>query len=152
MVDEQEDLACLTFLGGIASSRDAAGWPVHRGWAAAGGRRRWMAPFLLALLAQGPAHGYAVIGRLKALGVTDGEVDVGQVYKTLHCLETLGHVRSRWSSEPSCQRRREYELTPAGRGALEEWAAVMAERKRLIEEFEVLHHSTQGRGTPADRP
>ena len=130
------DASCSAFYAEIASSRDDDGRPVHRGWAASGGRRRWMAPFILALLAEEPAHGYALIGRLHAMGVAEGEVDVGQVYRTLHCLETLGHVRSTWSAEPVGQPRRTFELTDAGSVALEEWGAVMAERARLIGEFE----------------
>jgi PadR family transcriptional regulator PadR len=144
MIEEREDLSCVAFLGEIATSRDAAGRPVHRGWPAAGGRRRWMAPFVLVLLAQGPSYGYALIRRLKEMGVSEGEIDVGQVYKTLRCLESLGHVRSCWSSEPAGQRRREYELTVAGRVALDEWGAVMRERERLIDEFRTLRYRAEG--------
>jgi len=125
---------CEGFGGEIAFGRDRSGRPVHRGWAACGGRRRWLAPFILVLLHDGPAHGYALIGALRTMGVTAGELDVGQVYRTLRCLETLGHVRSDWSVEPG-HPRRAYELTDRGRVALDEWAAVMSERERLIGEF-----------------
>ncbi len=130
------DDARTTFPGDIASGRDENGRPAHRGWAACGGRRRWMAPFILVLLGEEPTHGYALIRRLQAMGVMSKEIDIGQVYKTLHCLETLGHVRSSWSAEPTGQPHRDYDLTDAGRVALAEWAAVMAERARLIGEFE----------------
>jgi DNA-binding PadR family transcriptional regulator len=120
----------------IASDRDAQGRPVHHGWPPCGGRRRWMAPFILVLLAEEKAHGYALIGRLQEMGVSEGEIDIGQVYRTLHCLENLGHVASSWSDDPTGPRRRDYELTDAGREALVEWAAVMTERARLIREFE----------------
>jgi PadR family transcriptional regulator len=120
----------------IASGRDDAGRPRHRGWPPAGGRRRWLEPFVLALLAQGPAHGYAIIGQLSEMGVNEGNVDVGQVYKTLRDLESAGDVVSRWQLEPSGPPRRNYELTPAGWSALDEWQAVMDERRRLIGAFE----------------
>lgn len=120
----------------IASGHDDRGRPVHRGWEACGSRRRWMAPFILVLLAERPSHGYAMIRRLEAMGIAANELDVGQVYRTLHCLERLGHVRSAWSPEPTGPRRRDYKLTDAGRAALDEWAVVMAERARLIGEFE----------------
>ncbi len=129
----------------IASSRDEKGNPLHRGWAACGGRRRWMAPFILVLLTERPAHGYALIQRLQEMGVSEGEIDVGQVYKTLRCLESLGHVSSRWSDDPTGPRRREYELTDAGRRALDEWAAVMEERVRLIGEFATRYRSWRRR-------
>ncbi len=120
----------------LASDRDEDGTPVHHGWSACGGRRRQLAPFVLVLLAEGSAHGYALIGRLRDLGVAEGEVDVGQVYKTLRCLEGLGHVESAWSTAHAGPARREYRLTEAGTAALDEWAAIMAERARLIREFE----------------
>jgi DNA-binding PadR family transcriptional regulator len=97
-----------------------------------------MAPFVLVLLSEEPAHGYALIGSLREMGVSEGEVDVGQVYRTLRCLENLGHVSSRWADDGS-PRRRVYELTEAGRAALVEWEAVMNERARLIHEFETRY-------------
>ena len=85
----------------IASDRDAAGTPIHRGWAPAGGRRRWMEPFVLVLLAGGGAHGYAIIAQLEEMGITGTSVDIGQVYRTLRDLEEAGHVTSQWSDDPS---------------------------------------------------
>jgi PadR family transcriptional regulator, regulatory protein PadR len=113
--------------------------PAHRGWAPLGGRRRWMEPFVLALLAEGSAHGYGLIGQLQELGVSGEDVDVGQVYKTLRDLEAVGEVASTWSSEPTGPQRRDYVLTEAGWTALDEWAAVMRERRRLIEDFETRY-------------
>lgn len=124
---------------GIASGTDAAGVPVHRGWAPLGGHHRWMEPFVLAILAGGGAHGYAIIGDLGQLGITNGAVDVGQVYRTLRDLEEVGQVRSSWSTEGSGPARRDYELTAAGYAALDEWAALMKERARLIAEFDARY-------------
>ena len=119
----------------IASDRDAAGVPVHRGWPPLGGHHRWMEPFVMVLLAGGAAHGYAIVGELAQLGITNGSVDVGQVYRTLRDLERVGQVRSSWATG-SGPARREYQLTDAGYAALDEWAAVMKERARLIAEFD----------------
>lgn len=123
----------------LASDRDEAGTPVHRGWAPLGGRHRWMEPFVLAVLATGGAHGYAITGELEEMGITGGPVDVGQVYRTLRDLEGAGHVTSSWSTEPAGPQRREYALTGPGYAALDEWAAVMKERARLIGEFEARY-------------
>ncbi len=120
----------------LASDRDATGVPVHRGWAPLGGRHRWMEPFVLVVLATTGAHGYAITGELEEMGITSGAVDVGQVYRILRDLEASGLVTSAWSNDAVGPQRREYELTAAGYTALDEWAAVMKERARLIGEFD----------------
>ena len=107
----------------------------RRGWSPGGPRRRWMEPFLLVLLASEPAHGYSLIGRLNELGVAADDVDVGQLYRTLRELEIAGLVESRWEMPPAGAARRGYELTDAGRVVLDDWAAVMQERARLVGEF-----------------
>jgi PadR family transcriptional regulator len=124
---------------GIASDHDAAGIPVHRGWAPVGSHHRWMEPFVMVLLSVGPAHGYAIVGELAELGITNGSVDLGQVYRTLRDLEAAGQVRSTWSTGGSGPARRDYELTDAGYAALDEWAAVIKERARLIGEFDARY-------------
>jgi PadR family transcriptional regulator PadR len=123
----------------LASGRDASGVPVHRGWAPLGGRHRWMEPFVLVVLATTGAHGYAITGELGEMGITGGSVDVGQVYRTLRDLEASGYVTSAWSTEAVGPQRREYELTAKGYAALDEWAAVMKERARLVGEFEARY-------------
>ena len=122
----------------IASDRDGAGVPTHRGWSQLGSRHRWMEPFVLALLASGSAHGYAIVGELSQLGITTGAVDVGQVYRTLRDLEEAGQVTSSWMTGTG-PARRDYVMTEAGFAALDEWAAVMKERARLIAEFEARY-------------
>jgi poly-beta-hydroxybutyrate-responsive repressor len=137
--DQWEEASDAGQTDALASSRDARGTPVHRGWAPLGGRRRWMEPFVLMLLAGGGAHGYAIISQLEDLGITGGSVDVGQVYRTLRELEEAGHVTSAWSNDPSGPQRREYQLTETGYAELDEWAAVMKERARLIAEFDARY-------------
>ena len=72
---------------------------------------------LLAVLAAGPAHGYAVIEALKAGSSGHFDLPTGTVYPALHRLENLGLVRSTWSA-PGGRRRRTYELTAAGAATL----------------------------------
>jgi PadR family transcriptional regulator PadR len=107
----------------------------QRGWSRPGGRRgRWVEPFLLLLVAEGGAHGYALIGRLDDLGVAPEGVDVGMAYRTLRELEREGLVASEWVAESGAPRR-DYRLTGDGLAALSEWASVMCERGRLIDDF-----------------
>ncbi len=90
---------------------------------------------MLVLLAAGGAHGYAITAQLEEMGITEGSVDIGQVYRTLRDLEAAGQVTSSWSAEPVGPQRRNYVLTDAGYAAIDAWAAVMKERARLIGEF-----------------
>ncbi len=142
-------------VGRIASGHDRTGTPLHHGWAPLGGRRRWMEPFMLVLLAEGAAHGYALVGQLEEMGIASAaQLDFGQVYRTLRDLEDSGLVTSSWSSEPAGPQRREYELTDEGHRALDEWAAVMRERARLMAEFDGRYLSAVARprrGSGANR-
>lgn len=72
---------------------------------------------LLATVASGPAHGYAII---KALRERSGELlDLpdGTLYPALHRLESAGLLKSDWSTDGG-RRKRVYALTHAGRDAL----------------------------------
>jgi PadR family transcriptional regulator, regulatory protein PadR len=74
---------------------------------------------LLAALAEGPAHGYAVIEMLRAR--SDGALDLqeGTLYPALHRLEPHGLLESRWATGGP-RRRRVYRLTRRGHSALRE--------------------------------
>jgi PadR family transcriptional regulator, regulatory protein PadR len=68
---------------------------------------------LLAILADGPAHGYAVIEALRSR--SDGLFDLpeGTIYPALHRLEDQGLLQSAWS-EDSARRKRIYQITSKG--------------------------------------
>src|SRR4051794_19321294 len=74
---------------------------------------------LLAIVEDGPFHGYAVIEELRRR--TDGAIDLpeGTIYPALHRLERAGLLASSWS-EVNGRRRRSYSLTPPGRKAARE--------------------------------
>jgi PadR family transcriptional regulator PadR len=123
---------------GIASTTDGAGIPVHRGWAPTAAHHRWLEPFVLMALAGGARHGYAIVGILTEVGISQGPLDVGQVYRTLRDLEQAGQVVSTWATGSGAARR-DYTITEDGSRALDEWAAVMKERQRLIAEFDAAY-------------
>ncbi len=110
----------------------------HRGWVRGGRRGRWLEPFVLLLIAEGGTHGYALIQRLDELGVAADGVDVGMAYRTLREFEAAGLVESDWTPSHGAPRR-DYRLSDAGRAILDEWADVMQERGRLIDEFLVRY-------------
>ncbi len=73
---------------------------------------------ILASLAQEPAHGYAVLQRLKQGSRGAFDLAEGTIYPALHRLERDGLLSSSWSSQ-SGRRRRVYSLTRNGRAALQ---------------------------------
>jgi len=77
---------------------------------------------VLAVLAEGPAHGYAVIVRLRERSKGEFEIAEGTLYPALHRLESEGRISSSWS-EVHGRRRKIYKVTKAG--------AVELERKRV---------------------
>ena len=113
------------------------GWSTkghHHGAHHSSRRGRWIEPFVLLLVAQGPTYGYKLIGELDELGVAPEGIDPGMVYRTLRSMDADGLVTTEWGLEGD-QPRREYRLTEDGACALEDWMDVMTERKRLIEHF-----------------
>ena len=79
---------------------------------------------VLAALATGPAHGYAIIEQLKHR--SDGAFDLpeGTIYPVLHRLEQAGLLAGRWVIADSGRRRRVYALTKRGARELDERRAV----------------------------
>ena len=72
---------------------------------------------LLAALADGPRHGYAVKEALREGSGGRFDLPTGTVYPALHRLETAGLIAGSWSMVDG-RRRRSYRLTAAGRRRL----------------------------------
>src|ERR1700684_4172750 len=67
---------------------------------------------VLAVIADEPKHGYAVIEELKTRSQGRLELPEGTVYPELHSLERTGLLTSEWSQ--TGRRRRVYRLTAKG--------------------------------------
>lgn len=76
-------------------------------------------PLILATIAEDPAHGYAILQRLRQRSSGAFDLAEGTIYPALHRLERDGLLSSSWAVE-SGRRRRVYRLTRAGRLALRE--------------------------------
>lgn len=87
---------------------------------------------ILAVLADGPVHGYALIEQLR--GRSGGSLDLpeGTVYPALHRLEAQGLITSSWSTE-SGRKRRVYRLTRTGGRALTERRREWTQLARAVE-------------------
>jgi PadR family transcriptional regulator PadR len=73
---------------------------------------------ILAVVAAGPAHGYAIIEELKRRSGGTFTLPEGTVYPALHRLERAGLLESVWSASTG-RKRRVYKLTRQGRRQLE---------------------------------
>jgi DNA-binding PadR family transcriptional regulator len=78
-----------------------------------------LALLLLSVLADGPAHGYAIIAQLRERSAQELILPEGTVYPALHRLEAAGLLHSSWA-EQAGRHRRLYELTAKGTAALAE--------------------------------
>jgi PadR family transcriptional regulator, regulatory protein PadR len=72
---------------------------------------------VLAVLADGPLHGYAVIEALRERSGEAFDLPEGTVYPVLHRLEGAGLLESTWQVANG-RRRRVYRLTSTGRQVL----------------------------------
>lgn len=83
---------------------------------------------LLAVLADGDLHGYALARKLEERARGTLKIREGSLYPALHELELEGAVEATWTRAPDGRRRRVYSLTRAGRrtakGSRAEWLAI----------------------------
>jgi PadR family transcriptional regulator PadR len=90
---------------------------------------RLVEPVVLYLLCEnGPRYGYELLEMIPGLALTDSEIDVGAVYRTLKRLERAGCVTSRWEPGPGGPKRHVYTATRVGHQHLQDWATVLQRR------------------------
>jgi DNA-binding PadR family transcriptional regulator len=83
---------------------------------------RLLQPTVMALLMEGPLHGYALVDRLKDSPLMKGSApDRMGVYRLLNALEEQGVVSHVWSESEEGPAKRLYKLTCSGRKCLGKW-------------------------------
>ncbi len=106
---------------------------------------------ILLLLAEERSHGYGLQERVKRL-MPQWELSVGSLYRELRSLDAEGLVASVW--EPSQTRgpaRRVYEITDAGRKALDQWVVGIAGLIEMLDRC-IAQHETLPPPPPRPRP
>lgn len=78
---------------------------------------------LLKVLALEPLHGWAIAQRLASMSNDQLKVSQGSLYPALHKLEQQGWIEAEWAPSENNRRAKFYQLTKAGRRALEKEAA-----------------------------
>ena len=79
---------------------------------------------VLAALASGPAHGYAIIQEINRRSGGAFDLPEGTIYPALHRLEKAGYLASHWSTAESGRKRRVYKMTRRGEHALSDHRAL----------------------------
>lgn len=93
---------------------------------ALGNLYRFVEPVLLYLLKRkGRSYGYELAGELREYALTDAEIEIAALYRTLRQLERNGCVTSEWDVDGGGPARRLYRLTSRGEEHLQEWITVI---------------------------
>jgi DNA-binding PadR family transcriptional regulator len=110
---------------------------------------RFVEPVLLFLLKRkGRSYGYELANDLRAYALTDAEIEVAALYRTLRQLEVNGCVTSEWDVEGSGPARRVYVLTDRGEEHLQEWVTVL---DHMSKSMKVLTRQVKALGATAAR-
>lgn len=96
---------------------------------------------ILLLVAEERSHGYGLSERIKQL-MPLWDMSPGHIYRDLRKLADEGLLVSVWeASQTRGPARRVYEITPAGRLALDEWASGTAALIKMLERCISAHGS-----------
>jgi len=85
---------------------------------------------ILKAIALEPQHGWAISERIQQISNDALQVQQGSLYPALHRLERRGWIKAKWGTSDSNRRAKFYDLTRAGRRALDAqtgaWRALTA--------------------------
>jgi len=97
---------------------------------------RHLQPTILAVLAEGPLHGYAIVERLAQSPRVNGcRPDRSGVYRALNSMEDQGVVTHTWTPSQSGPSKRRYDLTSKGRTCLTKWITAVDRYRQGIGEL-----------------
>ena len=99
---------------------------------------RFVEPALLLVLRDTESYGYSIAEEVEQLAPEE-RVDLGNLYRLLRSLEEEGLVSSTWRSDLPGRSKRTYELTDAGRAALDAWAESLRGARTTIDRFIERH-------------
>lgn len=92
---------------------------------------------VLKILSRRPKlHGYAIMSAIKNSSEDVLRADEGSLYPALHRMEEAGWIRAQWATIGNGRRRRNYELTAAGKKQLaaeqSRWETVTTAVNRVL--------------------
>lgn len=90
-------------------------------------------PAVLALLGEGPLHGYKLAERLGEMPICGGrKPDLSGIYRSLKWMEQKGLVVSSWDLSESGPARKLFRITPAGQQCLAHWVDTLEQYRKHI--------------------
>jgi len=117
---------------------------------AMGNLYRFVEPVLLFLLKEkGRSYGYELASTLREYALTDAEIEVAALYRTLRQLEANECVTSEWDVDHGGPARRVYRLTPRGEEHLDEWVTVLDHMSKSMSR---LVRAVRGKSMKAGAP
>jgi PadR family transcriptional regulator, regulatory protein PadR len=97
---------------------------------------RFVEPVVLFLLRQKPnSYGYELAGEVRKHALTDADIEVAALYRTLRQLEENNCVTSEWDVKGHGPARRVYALTKHGEEHLREWVVVLGNLSNSMSNF-----------------
>jgi PadR family transcriptional regulator PadR len=85
----------------------------------------------------GPQHGFGIGQWIRQVTQDDLRIEEGALYTSLHRLERRGLLRASWAITDKNRKAKYYELTPAGREALQRdtarWTAYASAMFRVLQ-------------------
>lgn len=104
---------------------------------------------ILAVLEQGPSHGYAIAREIERRSADALKMGEGALYPALRALEGDGLVESRWETPSTGPARKVYVLTDSGRAELERRARAW---RRFSTAIDAVLGDNDGGGLPETQP
>jgi DNA-binding PadR family transcriptional regulator len=90
-------------------------------------------PAILAVLAEGPLHGYGLVERIGDMPrFIGGKPDSSGVYHLLKAMESRGTVVSAWDLSKTGPAKKIYQITPQGQKCLRRWVQTLEEYREGI--------------------
>jgi PadR family transcriptional regulator, regulatory protein PadR len=87
---------------------------------------RLIQPAILAILAEGPMHGYRLAERIGVMpGFARHKPDVSGIYRFLKAMERKEFVVSSWDVSKAGPAKKSYQITAAGRRCLRRWVETL---------------------------
>lgn len=95
------------------------------------------ATVVLAILAEGPLHGYQIAKEMRRRSDDALQLGQGVLYPILHRLEDRGLIRGEWEQSTGTPSRKRYAITKAGAAELNsrrtEWAAFSKAMAKVLD-------------------